>query len=129
MGAATQEFAGIEFATADGKEAKVTYVTSALNQQETQALVDYLYDQMLEIAGVPGRDSASGGNTGAAILLSNGWQLAETMAKTMEPIFAASEMEMLDIIIIDSYAGTLITHHTQLHRISYIQRRLVDERM
>ena len=85
--------------TADGKEAKVTYVTSALNQQETQALVDYLYDQMLEIAGVPGRDSASGGNTGAAILLSNGWQLAETMAKTMEPIFAASEMEMLEIII------------------------------
>ena len=85
--------------TADGKDAKVTYVTSALNQQETQALVDYMYDQMLEIAGVPGRDSASGGNTGAAILLSNGWQLAETMAKTMEPIFAASEMEMLDIII------------------------------
>lgn len=85
--------------TADGKEAKVTYVTSALNQQETQALVDYMYSQMLEIAGVPGRDSASGGNTGAAILLSNGWQLAETMAKTMEPIFAASEMEMLDIII------------------------------
>ena len=85
--------------TADGKEAKVTYVTSALNQQETQALVDYMYDQMLEIAGAPGRDSASGGNTGAAILLSNGWQLAETMAKTAEPIFSASEMEMLDVII------------------------------
>ena len=85
--------------TADGKEAKVTYVTSALNQSETQALVDYMYNQMLEIAGVPGRDSASGGNTGAAILLSNGWQLAETMAKTAEPVFAASEMEMLEIII------------------------------
>ena len=85
--------------TADGKEAKVTYVTSALNQQETQSLVDYMYDQMLEIAGVPGRDSASGGNTGAAILLSNGWQLAETMAKTAEPIFSASEMELLSIII------------------------------
>ena len=85
--------------TADGKEAKVTYVTSALNQQETQALVDYMYDQMLEIAGVPGRDSASGGNTGAAILLSNGWQLAETMAKTAEPVFASSEMELLSIII------------------------------
>ena len=85
--------------TADGKEAKVTYVTSALNQQETQALVDYMYDQMLEIAGVPGRDSASGGNTGAAILLSNGWQLAETMAKTAEPVFEAAEMEMLSIII------------------------------
>lgn len=85
--------------TADGKEAKVTYVTSALNQAETQSLVDYMYNQMLEIAGVPGRDSASGGNTGAAILLSNGWQLAETMAKTAEPIFSASEMELLSIII------------------------------
>lgn len=85
--------------TADGKEAKVSYVTEALNQSETQALIDYLYDQMLEIAGVPGRDSASGGNTGSAILLSNGWQLAETMAKTMEPIFSASEMELLEVII------------------------------
>ena len=61
--------------------------------------MDYMYDQMLEIAGVPGRDSASGGNTGAAILLSNGWQLAETMAKTAEPVFEAAEMEMLSIII------------------------------
>lgn len=85
--------------TADGKEAKVTYVTASLNQAETQSLIDYMYSQMLEIAGVPGRDSASGGNTGAAILLSNGWQLAETMAKTAEPIFAKSEMELLEVII------------------------------
>ena len=42
---------------------------------------------------------ATGGNTGAAILLSNGWQLAETMAKTAEPVFASSEMELLSIII------------------------------
>lgn len=85
--------------TADGRDAKVTYVTATLNQAETQSLVDHLYNQMLEIAGVPGRDSSSGGNTGSAILLSNGWQLAETMAKTMEPIFEISEMELLDIII------------------------------
>jgi len=85
--------------TADGKEAKVTYVTASLNQAETQALTDDLYNRMLEIAGVPGRESASGGNTGAAILLSNGWQLAETKAKTMEPIFTASEMELLEVII------------------------------
>ena len=85
--------------TADGKDAKVTYVTAPLNQSETQALIDYMYAQMLEIAGVPGRDSSSGGNTGAAILLSNGWQLAETMAKTAEPIFATAEMELLGVII------------------------------
>lgn len=85
--------------TADGKEAKIEYITTSLNQSETQALIDYMYAQMLEIAGVPGRESASGGNTGAAILLSNGWQLAETMAKTAEPVFASSEMELLDVII------------------------------
>lgn len=85
--------------TADGKEAKVTYITAPLNQSETQALIDYMYTQMLEIAGVPGRDTAKGGNTGSAILLSNGWQIAETMAKSMEPIFSASEMELLDVII------------------------------
>lgn len=85
--------------TADGRDAKVTYVTTTLNQSETQSLVDYLYGQMLEIAGVPGRDTASGGNTGSAILLSNGWQLAETMAKTMEHTFSSSEMELLDVII------------------------------
>ena len=84
--------------TADGRDAKVTYVTTTLNQSETQSLVDYLYGQMLEIAGVPGRDTASGGNTGSAILLSNGWQLAETMAKTMEHTFSSSEMELLDVI-------------------------------
>ena len=85
--------------TADGKDAKVTYVTAPLNQSETQALIDYMYAQMLEIAGVPGRESSSGGNTGAAILLSNGWQLAETMAKTAEPLFHDAEMELLDVII------------------------------
>lgn len=85
--------------TADGKEAKVTYVTASLNQAETQALTDDLYSRMLEIAGVPGRENSKGGNTGAAILLSNGWQLAETKAKTMEPIFSQSEMELLEVII------------------------------
>lgn len=85
--------------TADGRDAKVTYITAPLNQAQTQALIDYMYGQMLEIAGVPGRETASGGNTGSAILLSNGWQLAETMAKSMEPIFAASEMELLEVII------------------------------
>lgn len=85
--------------TADGKEAKVTYVTLSLNQAETQALTDDLYNRMLEIAGVPGRENSKGGNTGAAILLSNGWQLAETKAKTMEPVFGGSEMELLEVII------------------------------
>lgn len=85
--------------TADGKEAKVAYVSASLNQSETQTIADYLDAQILSICGVPGRDSASGGNTGAAILLSNGWQLAETQAKTTEVTFSGSENELLRVIL------------------------------
>lgn len=85
--------------TADGKEAKVAYVSANLNQSETQTIADYLDSQILAVCGVPGRDSASGGNTGAAILLSNGWQLAETQAKTTEITFAGSENELLRVIL------------------------------
>lgn len=85
--------------TADGREAKVTYVTSPLNQSETQTLVDYMYDQILEIAGVPGRDTATGGNTGSAILLSNGWQIAETQAKASEMNFTVPSRELLKVVL------------------------------
>ncbi len=85
--------------TADGREAKVTYVTSPLNQGEVQTLVDYMYNQILEIAGVPGREASTGGNTGSAILLSNGWQIAETQAKAMELIFGDAETELLEVVL------------------------------
>ena len=85
--------------TADGREAKVTYVTSPLEQSQTQTLVDYMYGQILEIAGVPGRDTATGGNTGSAILLSNGWQIAETQAKASEMAFTIPSRELLSVVL------------------------------
>lgn len=85
--------------TADGRDAKVTYVTSPLDQSQTQTLVDYMYNQILEIAGVPSRDSATGGNTGSAILLSNGWQIAETQAKASELSFLKPSKELLRVIL------------------------------
>ena len=85
--------------TADGRQANVTYVTAPLNQQETQSLVGYMYSQILEIAGVPGRESSTGGNTGSAILLSNGWQLAETQAKATEIMISECEQELLRVIL------------------------------
>lgn len=85
--------------TADGRQASVTYVTAPLNQQETQSLVGYMYSQILEIAGVPGREASTGGNTGSAILLSNGWQLAETQAKAMEVLINECEQQLLRVIL------------------------------
>lgn len=85
--------------TADGRDAKIAYVTAPLNQSETQALIDSIYNQMLEIVGVPGRESSTGGNTGQALILSNGWQQAETQAKSSLMIADEAETQVLDIAL------------------------------
>lgn len=85
--------------TGDGRDAKIVYLTQTLNQSETQTLADAIYDQILQISGVPGRDISSGGMTGSAVLLSNGWQIAETQAKAMELVFSQSEKELLNVCL------------------------------
>lgn len=82
-----------------GNPASVQYLTATLDQSQTQTLIDYIYEQILQIAGVPGREQSTGGNTGQAVLLSNGWQIAETQAKSLEQIFSESEREMLKLIL------------------------------
>lgn len=82
-----------------GNPASVQYLTATLDQAQTQTLVDYLYEQILQIAGVPGREQSTGGNTGQAIMLSNGWQIAETHARSLEQVFSDSEREMLGVVL------------------------------
>ena len=82
-----------------GNPASVQYLTATLDQTQTQTLIDYLYDQILQIAGVPGREQSTGGNTGQAIMLSNGWQIAETHARSMEQTFTVSERKMLEVVL------------------------------
>lgn len=82
-----------------GNPASVQYLTATLDQAQTQTLVDYLYEQVLQIAGVPGREQSTGGNTGQAIMLSNGWQIAETHARSLEQTFTDSERQMLSVVL------------------------------
>ena len=82
-----------------GNPASVEYLTATLDQAQTQTLIDYLYEQILQIAGVPGREQSTGGNTGQAIMLSNGWQIAETHARSVEQTFTESEREMLKVVL------------------------------
>jgi SPP1 family phage portal protein len=82
-----------------GNPASVEYLTATLDQAQTQTLIDYLYEQILQIAGVPGREQSTGGNTGQAIMLSNGWQIAETHARSVEQTFTESEREMLRVVL------------------------------
>lgn len=75
------------------------YLTQELNQTQTQTLVDYMYQTVLTICGMP---STSGGNTSdssnnGAVILKNGWQSAEARAKDTELLFKKSERRFLKI--------------------------------
>ena len=94
-----QDKLGLLTKSEPGNPASVQYLTATLDQAQTQTLIDYLYEQVLQIAGVPGREQSTGGNTGQAIMLSNGWQIAETHARSVEQTFTESEREMLKVVL------------------------------
>lgn len=80
-------------------KATVQFLHQQLDQSNAQALVDWAYDQILQITGTPAREKSSGGNTGQAIVLSNGWQIAETAAKNTEVVYKDSEYRFLNVIL------------------------------
>lgn len=83
----------------NGSDAKVVYLTQTLNQNETQTYVDYLYKQILQVCGVPSREKSTGGNTGSAMYLSNGYEQAESRAKTMESMYSRSMLQVVELIL------------------------------
>ena len=80
-------------------KATIQYLTQQLDQTSAQSLVDWTYEQILQITGTPARGKSTGGNTGQAIVLSNGWTIAETAAKNTEIVFKDSEVEFLKVIL------------------------------
>lgn len=82
-----------------GNTVNAEYLTATLNQTETQTLVDFIYETVLTIAGVPGRNASSGQNTGQAVILDQGWRNAESMAKTTETIFEEAERKFLNVVL------------------------------
>ncbi|MCR5754493.1 MAG: phage portal protein [Acetatifactor sp.] len=79
--------------------ADVNSVSSELNQEQTQTLKDDLYKNMLIIEGMPSREQNTGGDTGQAVYLRNGWDFAEQRAKIDEPVTKKSEREFLKIVL------------------------------
>ena len=71
-----------------------------LNQGQTQTLKDDLYNAILTICGIPNRNGGSStSDTGAAVLLRDGWSLAEARAKDSEHMFKKSEKKMLKLVL------------------------------
>lgn len=97
---ALKDLGAIKVKSVDGATADVSIVTQELNQVQTQTLVDYLYQTVLTICGMPNRNGGSStSDTGAAVIMRDGWTLAESRAKDSELMFKQSENEMLKLVL------------------------------
>lgn len=81
-------------------KADIKVLNEQLNQTQTQTLIDNLYQKVLEIVGMPNRNGGtSTSDTGAAVIVRDGWSTAEARAKSDEANFKRSEREFLKIAL------------------------------
>lgn len=85
--------------TADNRRADAKMMSSELSQDGTQTSKDDLYNSVLTIQGMPSRQEASGGDTGQAVALRNGYYAEEKRAELRIPIFQRAERMMLRVIL------------------------------
>jgi hypothetical protein len=85
--------------TADNRRADAKMMNSELSQDGTQTSKDDLYNSLLTIQGMPSRQEASGGDTGQAVALRNGYYAEEKRAELRIPIFQRAERMMLRVIL------------------------------
>lgn len=94
------QLGAIKVKSVDGANADVGVVTTDLNQTQTQTLKEDCYNAILTICGMPNRNGGtSTSDTGAAVLLRDGWSLAEARAKDSENMFKKSEKKMLKLVL------------------------------
>ena len=96
-----QELGAIAIKSAQGMNSDVEIMSNELNQEQTQTLVDYLYDQVLVICGMPTttKGGTSTSDTGMAVLLRDGWTQCEARARDTELLFKRSEKQFLRLVL------------------------------
>lgn len=98
-----------------GMPADVKLLTNDLSHADTKVYYDRIYNQMLTIVGIPSKnDKASGGDTGQARLLGEGWTMADERAKQDENSFKRTAREELKLIL-DICKGRVASGITQLN--------------
>ncbi len=82
------------------KPADLKLLVNQLMHSETKIVTDDLYNNVLTICGIPRlNDKPSGGDTGQARLLGEGWTMADERAKQDELAFKKSERKFLKTIL------------------------------
>lgn len=74
----------------------IKYLVSELDQEQTQALLDSVYDEMMEIVGIPRRRTGRGSDAnGISVVYQDGWEEAESHAQGDETMFKKAEQKFL----------------------------------
>lgn len=88
--------AGAIFLKSIGQDkADLKILSEQLDQEQTQVLIDYMYQQVLAICGMPSttKGGTSTSDTGAAVLYRDGWYQADTYARNTEDLFKVSNRQ------------------------------------
>jgi hypothetical protein len=79
---------------------EVKYIVANLGVNETKTMAERLYESILTICGMPNRNGGSStSDTGAAVIMRDGWSSAEARAKDTEAMFKRSEKEALKLML------------------------------
>ena len=92
------QLGAVKVTAVDGMQGDVEILHNDLDQGQTQVSKDDLYQAFVNITGMPSRAGAKA-DTGAAVLLRDGWTLAESHAKSYELQFKKSERAFLRIVL------------------------------
>jgi SPP1 family phage portal protein len=78
----------------------VKFITQELNQNQTQTVIDDMYEAILTICGMPNRNGGSStSDTGSAVIMRDGWEAAEARAQETQVVFEDSEKEFLKLAL------------------------------
>lgn len=96
-----RERGALKIRSYDGANGKVYTVEQLLDQTQTQTAKDDLYSAFTSIIGMPNnyKSSSSTSDTGTAVMLRDGWTLAESHAKSYELKWKRTEREMLKMLL------------------------------
>lgn len=82
-----------------GLPADVDIVSSQLDQSNTQVSKDDLYKSFLIVQGMPSREQNTGGDTGSAVYLRNGWDFSESRTQLGDAFIKDSERQFLKVVL------------------------------
>ncbi len=97
---ALKDMGAIKIKGEPGNPADVDIVSKELNQTQAQVSKDDLYQMVLIICGMPNRNGGSStSDTGAAVILRDGWSAAESRAKATEVVYKESDKKFLKLVL------------------------------